>query len=143
MNYQMNQNLPLFQVLSIHVITTLIVSFQNVSAMARKLVYLSVNVGVKKPVFLNANVGVIKPVFLNVNAGVIKPIFLNVNAGVKRLVYLNALALVKKPVFQSVKMTLMTLMTKKDVRILTAADAVRIPIQNQAVIQNAAVGCFA
>ena len=114
------------------VITTLIVSFLNVSAMA------------KKPVFLNVNAGVKKPVFLNVNAGVIRRVFLNVLAGVKRLVYQNALVLVKKPVFQSVKMTLMTLMmTKKDVRILTAADAVRIPIQNQAVIQNAAVGCFA
>ena len=101
------------------VITTLIVSFLNVSAMAKK------------------------PVFLNVNAGVIRRVFLNVLAGVKRLVYQNALVLVKKPVFQSVKMTLMIKMTKKDVRILTAADAVRIPIQNQVVIQNAAVGCFA
>ena len=111
MNYQMNQNLPLFQVLSILVITTLIVSFQNVSAMAKKLVYLSVNVGVKKPVFLNAN------------AGVIKLIFLNVPAKEKRLVYQNALALVKKPVFQSVKMTLIN--QQKNVRILTAADAKR------------------
>ena len=105
MNYQMNQTLPLFQVLSILVITTLIVSFLNVSAMAKKLVYLSVNVGVKKPVFLN------------VNAGVIKLIFLNVPAGEKRLVYQNALALVKKPVFQSVKMI--------NVRMKTAADAKR------------------
>ena len=117
------------------VIITLIVSFQNVSAMAKKLVYLNVNAGVKKPVFLNVNAGVKRLVFLNVLAGVI------------RLVYQNALALVIKPVFQSVKMTLMIMMTmmtkKKDVRILIAVDAVRIPIQNQVVIQNAASGCFA
>lgn len=129
------------------VIITLIVSFQNVSAMAKKLVYLNVNAGVKKPVFLNVNAGVIRLVFLNVNAGVKRLVFLNVLAGVIRLVYQNALALVIKPVFQSVKMTLMIMMTmmtkKKDVRILTAVDAVRIPIQNQVVIQNAASGCFA
>lgn len=122
------------------VITTLIVSFLNVSAMA------------KKPAFLNVNAGVKRQVFLNVNAGVIKRVFLNVLAGVKRLIYQNALVLVKKPVFQSVKMTpltLLTLMTNKNVRILTAAsfasyvDAMKIQIHKQVVIQNAAVGCFA